>query len=148
MIPFNGCFNEIAGVTWWEYWEQVVLKVICNVEIWLSFDANSFIIWLLQVRSRYWMILIMNILYFHDYTVNIISQENKALGASNDSAEPTAKDISSAYLSIAELYMTDLWYVTGITLHDITANVNYSPPPQYEHPGVHFLPGVKVSCSI
>lgn len=38
----------------------------------------------------------------------IEAQENKALGASNDSAEPTAKDISSAYLSIAELYMTDL----------------------------------------
>ena len=55
-----------------------------------------------------------------------IYQENKPVEADSDGAsaaatsgddnsitnsEPSVKDVSSAYLSIAELYMTDLWWV-------------------------------------
>ena len=55
---------------------------------------------------------------------NYIYQENEPVEADSDGAsaaatsggdnsvtnsEPSVKDVSSAYLSIAELYMTDLW---------------------------------------
>ena len=59
-----------------------------------------------------------------------IYQENKPVEPDSDGAsaaaasgndnsvtnsEPSVKDVSSAYLSIAELYMTDLWWVNVFT---------------------------------
>ena len=57
------------------------------------------------------------------YSLLSLLQENRPTEAANDEelpTEATCKDVSSAYLAIAEIYMTDLWCVILVTIFNNT----------------------------